>query len=86
MLELGSCSQNPPYDNAFPCTNAFDPSGDKFTHTNHEVGANWSAEFGGLFLINRVRILNRKSCCGSRLAGTEVSINGQVCGLVEDGT
>lgn len=33
-----------------------------------------------------VRILNRKDCCGNRLAGVKVSIGGAECGTVPNGT
>jgi hypothetical protein len=46
----------------------------------------WKAQFGSEHWIDRVRILNRRDCCGSRLAGTEVFIGNESCGKVESGT
>jgi hypothetical protein len=50
------------------------------------VGRWWRASFGQNYWIDRVRIRNRRDCCGQRLAGTEVRIGGEVCGKVEAGT
>jgi hypothetical protein len=33
-----------------------------------------------------VRILNRRDCCGGRLAGTKVFVDEQLCGQVQGGT
>ena len=86
-IQLTRCSQASPYaNNAYPCTNAFDRSGSKFTHTNRGVGMWWRAEFGQMYWVDRVRIRNRRDCCGNRLAGTDVFIGGQKCGQVEPGT
>jgi hypothetical protein len=46
----------------------------------------WRANFGGNFWIDRVKIRNRRDCCGARLAGTAVFIGGKECGKVESGT
>jgi hypothetical protein len=46
----------------------------------------WKASFGGNYWIDRVRILNRRDCCGDRLAKTSVLIGNTVCGQVEQGT
>lgn len=86
-IQLTKCSQASPYgNNSYPCTNAFNTSGTKFTHTNRGVGMWWKAQFGQAYWIDRVRIRNRKDCCGSRLAGTEVFIGDEKCGKVEAGT
>jgi integrin beta 3 len=85
-LQLSKCQQASPYgNNSYPCTNAFS-GGSKFTHTNKGVGMWWRAQFGQEYWIDRVRILNRKDCCGGRLAGTEVFVGGEKCGKVESGT
>jgi hypothetical protein len=46
----------------------------------------WRSQFGRDYWVDRVRIRNRRDCCGSRLAGTEVFIGGEKCGKVEAGT
>jgi hypothetical protein len=38
------------------------------------------------YAVGKVRILNRKDCCGARLAGTIVTVDGKECGRVQDGT
>jgi len=86
-IQLTKCAQSSPYgNNSYPCTNAFDASGSKFTHTNRGVGMWWRAQFGREYWVDRVRIRNRRDCCGARLAGTEVFIGGESCGKVEAGT
>jgi hypothetical protein len=43
-IQLSKCSQASPYgNNSYPCTNAFNTSGSKFTHTNKGVGMWWRA-------------------------------------------
>jgi hypothetical protein len=86
-IQLTKCSQSSPYgNNSYPCTNAFNTSGNKFTHTNRGVGMWWRAQFGQAYWVDRVRIRNRKDCCGNRLAGTDVFIGTKKCGRVEAGT
>jgi hypothetical protein len=46
----------------------------------------WRAQFGQEYWIDRVRIRNRRDCCGGRLADSEVFIGGESCGKVEKGT
>jgi len=58
----------------------------KFTHTKKGVGQWWEVGFGQDYWVDRVRVLNRKNCCGGRLAKTEVFIGDQKCGQVEPGT
>jgi hypothetical protein len=37
-------------------------------------------------MVDRVKILNRRDCCGERLAGTKVFIGHKFCGSVAGGT
>jgi hypothetical protein len=46
----------------------------------------WRANFGQNETIAKVRILNRRDCCGDRLGGTIVTIGNQECGRVPMGT
>jgi hypothetical protein len=46
----------------------------------------WRASFGQSYWINKVKIRNRKDCCGERLAKTVVFIGGKECGKIEAGT
>jgi hypothetical protein len=68
-------------NNSYPATNAWS-NGSKFTHTNKGVGQWWEVKFNQGYFIDRVRILNRRDCCGGRLAGTKVFVGRQECGQV----
>ena len=46
----------------------------------------WKVGFKGDFSVDRVRILNRRDCCGNRLAGTKVFIGNTYCGVIQQGT
>jgi hypothetical protein len=41
---------------------------------------------GGPVWIWKVRVLNRRDCCGGRLSGTKVMIDNQECGQIQNGT
>jgi hypothetical protein len=87
-IQLTKCTQGPGSygNNSYPCTNAFVTNGSKFTHTIKGAGKWWRAEFGQDYWVDRVRIKNRRDCCGDRLSGTEVRIGNELCGKVEAGT
>jgi len=53
--------------------------------TGRGVGQWWNADFGGAFSVGKVRIQNRKDCCGARLGGTRVLIGDKECGRVPNG-
>jgi hypothetical protein len=38
------------------------------------------------YWIGKVRVLNRRDCCGNRLARTIVTVDGKECGRVQTGT
>jgi hypothetical protein len=79
-VSFSGATQSSPYaNNRFPASNAINGSG-KFTHTNKGVGMWWSVRFRGTYNINRIRIRNRRDCCGGRLAGTRVLVDGKECG------
>ena len=83
MVKLLNPVQASPFmNNAHPAINAFSKNGSKWTLTNRGVGMWWRASFSENEVIDRVRILNRGSCCGERLAGTIVLIGNQECGKV----
>jgi hypothetical protein len=42
--------------------------------------------FNGPSVVDRVRIRNRRDCCGGRLARTKVYVSNQYCGSVQNGT
>jgi poly(beta-D-mannuronate) lyase len=72
-------------NNSYPASNAWS-NGSKFTHTNSGVGQWWEVKFNDEYLIGKVKILNRRDCCGGRLARTKVFVDNQVCGEVQNGT
>ena len=47
----------------------------------------WRASFnGGDQFVWKVRILNRRDCCGDRLKGVQVFIGNQMCGQITENT
>jgi hypothetical protein len=89
-LDQGTADQGKPYGNGkgYPATNAFVSGGGKFTHTASGAGMFWKCGFQGKqnAWVWKVRVLNRKDCCGDRLSGTKVSIGGQECGTISGTT
>jgi hypothetical protein len=89
-LDQGTADQGKPYGNGkgYPATNAFVSGGGKFTHTASGAGMFWKCGFQGKqnAWVWKVRVLNRKDCCGDRLSGTKVSIGGQECGTISGST
>jgi hypothetical protein len=74
-FNTGSARQSTNYgNNSYPASNAWS-NGSKFTHTNAGVGQWWEVQFNQGYAIDRVRILNRRDCCGGRLAGTKVFVD-----------
>jgi hypothetical protein len=84
-LDQGKASQGPKSygNNGYPATNAFS-GGSKFTHTESGAGMFWKCPFSGNqnAWVWKVRVLNRRDCCGDRLSGTKISIGGQECGTI----
>jgi hypothetical protein len=51
--------------------------------TANGVGNWWKASFvGGPRRVERVRVKNRHDCCGERLTGTKITIDGEFCGTI----
>jgi hypothetical protein len=76
----GSARQSTNYgNNGYPATNAW-TNGAKFTHTNAGVGQWWEVQMNQGYWIDRVRVRNRRDCCGGRLAATKVYVDNQLCG------
>ena len=44
----------------------------------------WRAEFGQMYTVTKVQVLNRGDCCSRRLAGAEVFVGETLCGKIED--
>jgi len=80
-FNTGACKQSTNYNNqnSYPCSNAFS-MGPKFTHTGAGAGQWWEVPFNQGYWVDRVRVLNRRDCCGSRLHNTKVMIDNQLCG------
>jgi hypothetical protein len=83
-FNTGSCKQSTNYNrqNSYPCSNAFVAGGGKFTHTVSGVGQWWEVGFNRAYAVDRVRVLNRRDCCGARLDRTKVFIGNQYCGAI----
>ena len=82
-FNIGSARQSTNYgNNSYPAQNAFKG---KFTHTNAGKGQWWEVQFSRDYWVDRVRIQNRRDCCGNRLSGTKVFIDNQYCGAVPGG-
>lgn len=54
-------------------------------HTmNDAEGAWWRVNFGIDLTITKVKILNRKDCCGGRLNGAKVFVGDNLCGTINN--
>lgn len=79
---------NKPYSaGAYKAEWALIPGAGKTAIAARGVGNYWKASFkGGPAMIESVRIRNRHDCCGNRIAGTKVTISGQLCGTISGGS
>jgi hypothetical protein len=85
-ITLKNPSMNRPYSAGSYKANWALLGGSKTAIAAKGVGNWWKAEFvGGDALIDRVRVKNRHDCCGNRIAGTKVTIDGQLCGTIPGG-
>jgi poly(beta-D-mannuronate) lyase len=75
---FGSGGKSPGYPAIRGLSNGNGPA--PFSHTNKGVGQWWEVQFNHRYWVGKVRILNRKNCCGQRLARTKVFVNNQYCG------
>jgi hypothetical protein len=78
---------NKPYSgSAYKAEWALEAGGRRTAIAAKGVGNYWKASFvGGEALIEKVRVKNRHDCCGKRIAGTKVTIGGQLCGTISGG-
>jgi hypothetical protein len=83
-ITLKNAFMNKPYSTgSYKADWALRPGATHTAITTNVVGAFWKAEFtGGSQMIEKVRIRNRHDCCGNRIAGTKVTISGQLCGTL----
>jgi hypothetical protein len=79
---------NSPYSgSSYKADWALDPKENRTSITKNGVGMWWKASFvGGQTMVEYVEIKNRVDCCGERLAATKVTVGGQLCGNIENGT
>jgi hypothetical protein len=75
---------NKPYSSSsFKAGFALEKGAKRTAITAKGVGNWWKASFkGGYAMIESVRIRNRHDCCGDRLTGTKITIDGQFCGTI----
>jgi hypothetical protein len=82
-ISLEKPSMNKPYSSTSYKAEWALEGGKRTAITAKGVGNWWKASFvGGPAAIERVRVKNRHDCCGERLTGTKITINGQVCGSI----
>ena len=53
--------------------------GESCTHTTEETYAWWQVTLPQLYIITHIQITNRGDCCGNRLSGFSVLIDGVSC-------
>jgi hypothetical protein len=84
-FNMSSCRQSTNYSNTNYLANWAFQGPSKFSHTKNGVGQWWEVAFNQQYWVERVRVLNRRDCCGGRLNGTKVMIDNQVCGQIPNG-
>lgn len=80
-------STDPAADAALALNNDEDHTA--YFHTKCGTDEWWAAEFGGRFLVSEIHITNRKNGGPNtmkRLNKSEITVEGQYCGVVEDVT
>jgi len=82
---MSSARQSTNYSNTNYLANWAFQGPNKFSHTKNGVGQWWEVAFNQQYWVDRVRVLNRRDCCGGRLNGTKVMIDNQVCGQIPNG-
>jgi len=84
-LNEASAKQSTNYSNTNYLPNWAFKGPSKFSHTKNGVGQWWEVAFNQGYLVDRVKVLNRRDCCGGRLNGTKVMIDDQECGKIPNG-
>jgi hypothetical protein len=76
-ISLENAKMNKPYDRRSYKAEWALEGGKRTAITTRGVYTWWQASFvGGPRLVDSVRIMNRKDCCGDRIVGTRVTIGG----------
>ena len=82
-ISLENPSMNKPYSGSSYKADWALKGGNKTAITAIGVGNWWKASFtGGKAFIEKVRVKNRHDCCGERLTGTKITIDGKFCGTI----
>ena len=83
-LTLTNASMNKPYSaSSYKAEWALEAGAKRTAIAAIGVGNWWKASFGdGDSVVEKVRIRNRHDCCGTRIAGTKVTVDGQLCGTI----
>jgi len=87
-INLENPSLNKPYSTgAYKADWAIKYNGAKTAIAARGVGNFWKASFvGGESVVEKVRVKNRHDCCGNRIAGTKVTVDGELCGTISGGS
>jgi hypothetical protein len=56
-----------------------DYRGNSCTHTEHNYAPWWQVDLGAATIVTAVKVTNRGDCCGGRLNGLQVTVDGQLC-------
>jgi hypothetical protein len=76
-ISLENASMNKPYSGSSYKAEWALEGGKRTAITANGVGNWWKASFvGGARRVERVRVKNRHDCCGERLTGTKITIDG----------
>lgn len=55
------------------------------SHTHRNRPSWWEVALGGTYKVTKVVVWNRSDCCGSRLRGVTVTVDGKRCGVLGSG-
>ena len=73
IAKVKSTSQSSYYKGLASST-AVDGNMDSVTHTNKDSKAWWEVNLGGKYLIDFIKVYNRKDCCTDRLSNFDLTI------------
>jgi hypothetical protein len=77
VTKWGAASQSSTYSGRFAANQALTGKGTAITKNG--VGQWWSVRFSR-FRVTKIKVQNRRDCCGERLAFTDVFVGGSKCG------
>jgi hypothetical protein len=94
-LNKGSASETGQYQKSYPASNAFLHTKMKYSHTDYKAGEYWQVDFARDAWVEYVRIFHiyadswsdaGVASVGNRLQGTQVFVDGALCGTVKEMT